>query len=92
MFNKFKSKKEEARYEKVYHGTDEELYEEDLDKVVAGVNISRIEKSIDNDELSVEELDRVTAGVPPIPNIDVELEKGTYIDDNGEIVREERSR
>ena len=31
MFNKFKSKKEEARYEPVFNGTEEELSEEDLD-------------------------------------------------------------
>lgn len=31
MFNKFKSKKEESRYEPVFNGTEEELSEEDLD-------------------------------------------------------------
>jgi hypothetical protein len=31
MFNKFKSKKEEARYEPVYKGTEDELTEEELD-------------------------------------------------------------
>lgn len=31
MFNKFKSKKEEARYEPVFNGTEEELSEENLD-------------------------------------------------------------
>lgn len=94
MFSKFKSKKEEKRYEEVYHGTNDELFEEDLDKIIGGVNIDRTieEKKFKDDELSLEELDKVTAGIPRVPGFNEELDEGTYINEYGEVVREGRNR
>jgi len=64
MFNKFKSKREEAKYEEMYKGTSEELYEEDLDKVTTHNNIEEDIIINDDDELSLEDLDNIKAGYP----------------------------
>ena len=68
---------------------------DELDRVTAGVPKLGEERPIqafDPDELSLDDLDRVTAGVPFMPNINGDLPKGVTIAENGEIIREERSR
>lgn len=62
MFNKFKSKKEESKYEEMYKGTSDELYEEDLDNLPSKFPKELGEK--DNDELFEEDLDKIMGNIP----------------------------
>lgn len=75
-----------------FKSTDDELSLDELDRVTAGVPKLGEERLLDPDELSLDELDRVTAGVPFMPDISGDLPEGVTIAENGEIIREERSR
>lgn len=87
MFNKFKSKKEEARYEEVYQGTDDELYEEDLDATQKELEEAALMGF--NSVKEYREYRAKTFGeeIPTMPEYNGELDEGIHIAENGEIVR-----
>lgn len=72
-----------------------ELNENDLDNIIGGIPYEQaVEKQSDffkrtkpsSDELTEEQLESVIAGVP---GNNIELPQGTYINEYGEIIRQE---